>query len=704
LLWTLALLCLASPRPALAQAGATAPAADSVDPDQTTVSFLPVADARVEEAHPDTNFGASTRLGTDGDAGYQIESALTFDVSGLASVVQSATLWLYVTSDGTADGPSVYPVSDNWSESGVTWTSRPQPTGAAASRMGAGAPNGWVELDVTSLIRGNGPVSLLLAQSSTDGAIYYSRQGTYKPMLVVTSADPVVLAAGDIACRPGQAVTATQCQQQSTSDLLMGSSSRSRVLALGDEQYETGAYADFMAPGAYDSTWGRVKPITMPIPGNHEYDTPGAAGYYEYFGSAAGDPTKGYYSFDLGAWHLVALNSEIAASTGSAQETWLRSDLAGTTQPCILAYWHQPRYTSGSVHKPDIYVTPLWQDLYAAGADLVLSGHNHNYERFAPQDAAGNADPRGIRQFVVGTGGESLYGFGTIQPNSEVHDGSTFGVLALALRGSGYEWRFVPQAGGTFSDAGSASGHDSAPAASLAASPSVGRAPLAVTVDASASTDTDRTPIASYRFDFGDGSAPVGPQPDATAAHTYTVPGSYTVTVTVADRAGLVTRASAPVVVKPSNLVPNPGFETDLSGWNTSGSGPGIALTRAAGGHSGGWAAQLANTGALPSTCGLNDSPNVVATTSAAPYTATLWVRADTPGATLKLRWREWSGGLLAGAATTLATLTSDWQPVSVTYSPTLPGASTLDLNAYVVGAAPGTCFYGDDVSVTAPG
>jgi PKD repeat protein len=224
--------------------------------------------------------------------------------------------------------------------------------------------------------------------------------------------------------------------------------------------------------------------------------------------------------------------------------------------------------------------------------------------------------------------------------------------------------------------------------------------PLSVTADASASTDTDGTPIASYTFDFGDGTALVGPQAGATATHAYAAAGSYTAQVTVTDTAGLSSTASAPVSVQ-LNFVGNAGFETNISGWNPSGSGASITLTRVAGGHSGGFAARLANTGAKARTCTLNDSPNWALSPSAGTYTGSLWVRSDTAGATLRLRFREDVGSTLVGSATTLFTLSTGWQLVSVTYTLVSPGSSTLDFNAYVRAAASGTCFYADDVVIT---
>ena len=244
---------------------------------------------------------------------------------------------------------------------------------------------------------------------------------------------------------------------------------------------------------------------------------------------------------------------------------------------------------------------------------------------------------------------------------------------------------------------------DLPPAAALTVTPSSGTVPLAVTADASGSSDTDATPIATYSFDFGDGSAVVGPQASATAAHSYQAAGTYTVTVTVTDTAGLSGTATATVQAQassPNNLVGNPGFESGLTGWNTSGSDPNVVLSRVAGGHSGNWAAVISDTGTATATSVLNDSPNWALVETAGTYTGSIWVRADTAGATLKLRFREYSGNTLVGTATTLATLSTSWQLVTVTYTVASPGA-TLDFNAYVSKAVPGVAFYADDVSIT---
>jgi PKD repeat protein len=240
---------------------------------------------------------------------------------------------------------------------------------------------------------------------------------------------------------------------------------------------------------------------------------------------------------------------------------------------------------------------------------------------------------------------------------------------------------------------------DPPPVASLTVTPSSGVAPLGVTADASASTDTDATPIATYSFDWGDGTAATGAQASPQATHTYTSAGTYTVTVTVTDTAGQKTTTTAQVAAKP-NLVGNPGFETNLTGWNTSGSATGVTLTRVSGGHSGSWMAQLA-TGSTGGTCTLNDSPNWVGATQAGTYDVSLWVRAPTAGAILKLRIVEYNGTTNVGQASASITLTTSWQKIGLTYTPTKPGLSNLDYNAYITGALAGvTCFYADDAAI----
>jgi Ca2+-binding RTX toxin-like protein len=292
------------------------------------------------------------------------------------------------------------------------------------------------------------------------------------------TAAPVVAAAGDIACDTtsefynGGQGTPGHCRQGATSDLLVAGGF-TNVLALGDTQYHVGALADFEA--VFDKTWGRVKPIIRPAVGNHEYSTSNARGYFDYFNGVgqqrgpAGERDKGYYSFNIGNWHLIALNSlcdQVAhggalngCAPGSPQNRWLQEDLARHRTSCTLAYWHSPRFNSG-LRGNQTAAQPFWDVLHAAGADLVLNGDAHHYERFAPQNPAGSFDPaRGIRQFVVGTGGVFFTGWSKLKPNSELRQNDTFGVLALTLHPNSYEWRFIPEAGRTFTDSGAGACH-----------------------------------------------------------------------------------------------------------------------------------------------------------------------------------------------------------------------------------------------------
>jgi acid phosphatase type 7 len=269
----------------------------------------------------------------------------------------------------------------------------------------------------------------------------------------------VIATAGDIACLRSTA-SSTTCHQGTTAGLIR-QLAPSAVLALGDEQYETGTLDAFT--GSYDPAWGQFKDITKPVPGNHEYQTAGASGYYSYFGAAAGDPTKGYYSYDIASWHMIALNGNCSAvggcGPGSPQERWLAADLASKPRTCTLAYWHQPRFSSGE-HGDEAPYDAFWKDLYAAGADVVLNGHDHDYERFAPQNPAAQPDPsRGIREFVVGTGGKSHYNFPRISANSEVRNGDTFGILKMTLHPKSYDWQFLPEPGATFTDSGTGGCH-----------------------------------------------------------------------------------------------------------------------------------------------------------------------------------------------------------------------------------------------------
>jgi acid phosphatase type 7 len=272
---------------------------------------------------------------------------------------------------------------------------------------------------------------------------------------------PKIVAAGDIACDPSSdnfndgAGTSNSCHQGATSDLFVDKGFAA-VLTLGDNQYEEGRLAAYRQ--SFDPSWGRAMALIHPAPGNHEYLTTDASGYYDYFGAAAGSPTKGYYSFNVGRWHLIALNSNCGevdgCERGSPQAKWLRADLAAHRRRCTLAYWHHPRFSSGE-HGNDADYVAFWRALYRARADVVLNGHDHDYERFAPQTPSGRRDRAlGIREFVVGTGGKNHNDFAEIRRHSVVRNADTFGVLRLTLRPRSYRWRFLPEAGESFADSG----------------------------------------------------------------------------------------------------------------------------------------------------------------------------------------------------------------------------------------------------------
>ena len=268
--------------------------------------------------------------------------------------------------------------------------------------------------------------------------------------------DPVLVGAGDIAsCDDLAGAEATA----KLIDKIPGT-----VFAAGDLAYPDGSDEQFAK--CYAPTWGRFKDRTRPAPGNHEYHKgAGATGYARYFGDAAGNPDKAYYSYELGAWHIVVLNSECIEVGGcdaaSPQGQWLKQDLAKHPAGCTLAYFHKPLFSSGGKHGNDPEMRPLWDVLYHAGTDIVINGHDHDYERFAAQDPEGHLDAKhGIREFVVGSGGKNSHRqMGAPKPNSEAHNDDAFGVLKLTLHPRGYDWEFVPEAGKTFKDSGSDACH-----------------------------------------------------------------------------------------------------------------------------------------------------------------------------------------------------------------------------------------------------
>jgi acid phosphatase type 7 len=297
--------------------------------------------------------------------------------------------------------------------------------------------------------------------TATNGAGSAASPPSALTPVVGLASDPVVVVVGDISCPAGD--TTHSCKQAATQGIAQKQNPNA-VFVLGDNQYNNGSLSEYNSTGAYNATWGLFNSIVHPVPGNHEYGTSGATGYFSYFGQAIANPEttpNGYYSFSLGTWHVEALNSNctdsgcsdpLPGSTTSAQTSWLQSDLAANRSACVLGMWHHPLFSNGwTLGSPG--VAPLWNALYNAHAAIILGGHDHLYERYAPQDASGNVTANGIREFVVGTGGESLNGLGSSNSNLQASDSSDFGVLVLTLHPTSYDYKFM-NTGGTVKDSG----------------------------------------------------------------------------------------------------------------------------------------------------------------------------------------------------------------------------------------------------------
>jgi hypothetical protein len=448
-----------------------------------TTTVPVAADAWVDSSASASNYGSDSLLRTATGDPY-LNIYLRFNVAGLTQPVTKATLKL-VTQTTTAKGVTVGGVANNtWGESSITWANAPA-IGSAVGNSGVFNAGDTVSIDVTPLVKGNGLVSMGITTTALVDKTFSSKESTTPPQLVVetsapappppppSSSDPVIAAAGDIACAPNDPNfnngngTANWCRQRDTAKLLTGTG-LSKVITLGDNQYENGERVNYES--VFESTWGVAKASIRPSAGNREYNTSAASGYFDYFngvgvfGGPAGDRGKGYFSFDVGTWHLIALNSNCSSVggcyAGSAQEQWLRADLAAHRNTCTLAYWHHPLFTSGQTGN-STNVRPLFQALYDNNAEAVLTGHDHDYERFAPQTPTGAADAaRGIREFVAGTGGESHHPFSYgMLANEQVRNDNTFGVLRLTLHPASYDWKFQPIAGQSFTDSGSTACH-----------------------------------------------------------------------------------------------------------------------------------------------------------------------------------------------------------------------------------------------------
>lgn len=456
-------------------------------------------------------------LGAVGASGGGTESVFGafFHLDG--SPKRTATLTFAVPRLGTGETATLRLYAESASRTGYVVS-----VAASSARSAAFAAHSWTRVDVTRLVARGGKASLVLEDASSGAirlaglaspnppALVLQRRGAVirllapagapRPAGPVAAGGPaeqgllvpgktaVIAAAGDIACDPADTAfggkSPGRCQETATSNLLLGIPHLAAVLTLGDDQYECGrshAFAQSYAP-----SWGRLLRITHPVPGNHEYgracQTNDPTPYFSYFGKAAGPSGKGWYSYDIARWHLVALNSECSygvgadavggCGPGSPEERWLRRDLAAHRNACTLAYWHEPRFSSGE-HGDAVQMSTIWNDLVKAHADIVMSGHNHDYERFAPIGATPappsrvNAtttgapvyqqprlDPAGIREFVAGTGGKNLYRFEpshSAAPTApltgeQVRNDTVFGVLELTLLPKSYAWKFVTTA------------------------------------------------------------------------------------------------------------------------------------------------------------------------------------------------------------------------------------------------------------------
>lgn len=437
----------------------------------TTRTFTAIADSYVDELHPANNNGTQTTLQVENVSKHGLESYIKFTVTGISGTIQSAKLRVYLTSRSMSNGPAGYATSNTWTETGITWNNRPARLGSALDNKGSITKDTWISYNVAPRITGNNTYSFVLVADTTDQISFSSREGGHPPQLVISyipitktptpigalstptqtplpnatssTGSVVMVGAGDIS-------TCGNNNDEATAKLL--DSIAGMVFTLGDNAYNSGTLTEYT--NCYNPTWGRHITRTKPVPGNHDYETAGAAGYFQYFNNLLP-----YYAYDLGAWRIYALNSEINVSATGAQAVWLQADLAANPRLCVLAYWHRPRWSSGTTHGNSADMQALWQILSSAGAELVLNGHEHNYERFTQLGASGSPVTKGLREIVVGTGGESHYPFGTPLTTSQARNSSTFGVLKLTLNPSSYSWQFVPVAGSTFTDSGTTNCH-----------------------------------------------------------------------------------------------------------------------------------------------------------------------------------------------------------------------------------------------------
>jgi hypothetical protein len=465
-----------------------------------TVSFSPVADTYSRSDTATTNYGTSPRVSAQNQSGQIRRAYLRFNVSVPAgSAVTKATLRMYSEAAGTSTPVELHGLADTtWGETALTWNNAPALNPAVVAQATGYANNAYVPFDATSLVSGSGLVSMALSTASSTWEGFTSREGTNKPQLIVetggsgstttttapppptttttappttttttappttttttspppTSGDPVVAAAGDVAC-PGV------CGQAETAKLITAMNPAA-VLGLGDYQYDTGTLANFNS--YYNPYWGQFKSKTYATNGG-SHDFYGTGDYLTYFNNGGPVQLKpeGSFSFNVGTWHFVALDSycfERSTCDEASVTSWLKADLAAHPNVCTAAYFHQPYWTSPSDHARSLQIKPWIQALYDGGVDVVLQAHNHFYERFAPQSPTDVVDTaRGLTAFVVGTGGRSFYSRSGTAANSVAYNSGTYGVLKMTLHPSSADFKFVPIAGKTFTDSGTVNCH-----------------------------------------------------------------------------------------------------------------------------------------------------------------------------------------------------------------------------------------------------
>jgi hypothetical protein len=457
-----------------------------VPPAVAATSTLPaVADATVDEGAPTRRHASAPVLLVDGDHGFGHDywTYLAFDLGPAAQPIRRATLRLYVL-DATSESPTVAATSATWTEADLTWETKPSPGASSVGGGTASVPNGtWFTIDVTKLMPTAGGVSLVLRLAGENGLEVSSRDAANGPQLVVERGGTTAPGAGEIddpapnvAASPTAGRSGEPAGPAGSSAVLVGAGDiaacgrtgddataalidgiAGTVFTLGDNAYEDGTIEQFRE--CYDPSWGRFKARTRPVPGNHEYHTPNAQGYRDYFGVTG----VTWYAYDAGSWRVYALDSNCShvggCGPGSPQHEWLRRDLEANPRTCSMAYWHHPKWTVGPHEDDEGGAGVFWSLLHEHGVELVVTGHDHNYQRWTTMLPDGTPAPDGIRLIINGAGGKNVTTQDESDPRVEARNDDTVGVLKLTLGPASYEWAFVPEAGKTFRDGGTTACH-----------------------------------------------------------------------------------------------------------------------------------------------------------------------------------------------------------------------------------------------------